>query len=100
VLQFFPLFAAYPLIRLATARHFRLPSLRKFGDVSLRHVSLWLADRANRAGAARRSHIMVGDIRDSIARFGGARIRLLTSARKARAAIQEMAAGGHGRKQS
>jgi peptidoglycan/LPS O-acetylase OafA/YrhL len=34
VLQFFPLFAAYPLIRLATAQHFRLPSLRKFGDVS------------------------------------------------------------------
>ena len=65
----------------------------------LRHVSLWLADRTGRAGAARRSHIMVGDIRDSIARFGGATIRLLASARKARTAVQEMAAGSHGRKQ-
>lgn len=33
-LQLFPLFAAYPLICLATAQRFRLPSLKRFGDVS------------------------------------------------------------------
>jgi peptidoglycan/LPS O-acetylase OafA/YrhL len=33
-LQLFPLFAAYPLIRLATAQRFHLPSLKRFGDIS------------------------------------------------------------------
>ena len=50
VLQFFPLFAAYPLIRLATAQHFRLPSLRKFGDVSYgMYLYGWPIEQISRA---------------------------------------------------
>jgi peptidoglycan/LPS O-acetylase OafA/YrhL len=49
-LQLFPLYAAYPLICLATAQRFHLPSLRKFGDISYgMYLYGWPAEQVVRA---------------------------------------------------